>query len=99
MGREFKRRDKALYLVTYAWTGIWTLVFIVGTIVNLNSDVPDSAWVSYWRTFVLIQIGMSVIVIVWFSIGGAFDLRSMFRLLRSRKRDEADDGFVREEER
>ena len=99
MGREFTKGDQALYLVTYAWTGIWTLVFVVGTIYNLNHDVSDSSWVSYWRTFVLIQIGMSAIVIVWFTIGGAYDLREMFRLLRSRQRDSADDGFVREDDR
>jgi SSS family solute:Na+ symporter len=98
MGREFTPRDKALYVATYVWNGLWFVVFIVGTVVNLTRAVPDSSWVAYWKTYLVIHMGMSVVVIVWFSIGGAFDLRAMFRRLASREREADDDGFVRREE-
>ena len=29
MGEEFTKTDKIIYLLNYAWTGLWTIVFIV----------------------------------------------------------------------
>ena len=48
MGREFTRGDRALYILTYIWTGLWFLVFVVGTIANLSAEEPldDGAWIS-----------------------------------------------------
>jgi SSS family solute:Na+ symporter len=96
IGREFTRGDKVLYLVTYAWTGIQFVVFVVGTIYNLSHPgvVDNAAWTTYWKVMLVVQIVLSVVVIVWFTIGGFSDLRSMFRRLRTMRRDEADDGFV-----
>ena len=83
MGREFTRGDKIIFVASYAWTFIWTLVFIVGTSHNLSHEVDDSAWAAFWKVYVTIQVVMAVFVIVWFTIGGARDIRSMFRSLRS----------------
>jgi SSS family solute:Na+ symporter len=100
MGREFTRGDKVLYIATYVWVGAWFLVFVVGTIANLTHEglVDDMGWMTYWKVFIYIQVALSVIVIVWFTIGGWLDVRSMFRGLKARKRDAEDDGFVRREE-
>jgi SSS family solute:Na+ symporter len=67
IGKEFSRRDKALYLVTYAWTLLWTITFVVGTVVCLSHDVGNGPWLVYWRVFLGIQVAMSVVVIVWLS--------------------------------
>lgn len=53
MGREFTRGDRVIYIASYCWTGLCTLVFIVGTIYNLThrdpaddfSDVPATVGV------------------------------------------------------
>ena len=60
--------------------------------------VSDSTWMEFWRIFVLVNIGLAVITIVWFAIGGFNDLKVMFRRLNSMKRDDTDDGFVRTED-
>ena len=41
-----------------------------------------------------IYIFVSVITIIWFTIGGFNDLKIMMSKLRSDKRDHSDDGWV-----
>ncbi len=94
MGREFTRVDKAIYIATYVHTAIWFTIFVVGTIHNLRHNVPDSAWTSFWRKYFYVQVVFSIVVIVWFTIGGLRDIRNMFRRLAVMKRDTGDDGMV-----
>jgi len=96
MGKEFTRRDKVLYLATYLMIGTLTLVFIVGTVYNLTHDVSNSAWASFWRLYVYVELILAVIVVLWFTAGGVRDLKSMLALLSSMERDDADDGVVRQ---
>ena len=39
---------------------------------------------------------LAIFVTIWFSIGGIKDIRRMFGRLRLMKRDETDDGMIRE---
>jgi SSS family solute:Na+ symporter len=94
MGKEFTRGDKFIYILSYAWITVWTLIFIVGTIYNFTHDVPDTHWFSYWKYYVIIYASVSAVVVLWFSIGGFIDLRSMFKKLSEMKRDDTDDGYV-----
>ncbi|MDP6418994.1 MAG: sodium:solute symporter [Candidatus Krumholzibacteria bacterium] len=94
MGREFTRGDKVIYIASYAWTAIWTLIFLVGSAINLKNPADDSSWGSFWKTYVMIQIVVAVFVMVWFTIGGVRDLREMFSRLGKPERDESDDGRV-----
>ena len=57
MGREFTRGDKVIYIATYAWTALWTVVFIVGTVWNLSHRDPpeDFAGVAEPARAVLVQ--------------------------------------------
>ncbi len=105
MGREFSRRDRALYVLTYTWTAAWTIVFIIGTSWFLTRRVThgnwggyDSVWIRYWEIYLWIQIGISAVVVIWFGIGGLSDLRSMIRQLATMERDPNDDGRVRDDE-
>ncbi len=96
VGKEFTRGDKLIYIATYAYTFIWTFIFIAGTIYNLTTDVPDLQWMEFWKIFIYINIFISIGVIIWFGIGGMFDLKAMFKRLRTMERDNSDDGFVDE---
>ena len=49
---------------------------------------------SFWRAFILINIVVSALVIIWFAIGGMKDLKDMLRRLKTMVRDHRDDGFV-----
>ena len=94
MGKEFTRGDKIIYIGAYTWTFIWTVVFVIGTYINLTSEVSDAAWMSFWRAFILINIVVSALVILWFAIGGTKDMREMLQRLHTMVRDHGDDGFV-----
>ena len=94
MGKEFTRGDKIIYVGAYTWTFAWTVVFVIGTYINLTTGASDAAWMSFWRTFILINIVVSAFVILWFAIGGTRDLRDMLRRLRTMVRDHTDDGSV-----
>jgi SSS family solute:Na+ symporter len=98
MGKEFTPFDKFIYIANYIWTVGWTVVFIVGTVYNLNHEVADGAWMSFWRIFVIIHVVLATITIVWFAGGGVRDLKVMFSRLSRMKRDDNDDGFVRGEQ-
>ena len=95
MGREFTRGDRLLYLVTYAWVAAWTLVFIVGTAINLTRDVEDAEWAGFWQMYVYLMVAVSVVVVAWFAIGGFRDIRQMLKRLAVMRRDDRDDGWVR----
>jgi solute:Na+ symporter, SSS family len=94
MGKEFTRGDKVIYITAYTWTFIWVVVFIIGTIFNIAGDVPDSSWMSFWKTFVIINLAASFLVIIWFTIGGIKDFKDMLNRLTTNVRDHKDDGTV-----
>jgi SSS family solute:Na+ symporter len=95
MGSEFSRGDRVIYVATYVWTGLWTLVFVLGTVYNLSHAVADALWMRFWRFYVEIQAVLALGVIVWFCVGGIRDMRAMFRRLQAAERDVQDDGRVR----
>ena len=92
--KEFTKGDKFIYIVSYAWIVLWTLIFIVGTIYSLTHDVQDSTWLIYWKYNVIIYALVSAVVLIWFTIGGIIDMKAMFKQLSVMKRDETDDGYV-----
>ena len=94
MGKEFTKTDKIIYIVNYAWTGMWTIVFIIGTIYNLSNPVSNSSWMAYWKYYIYINIVVCAVIIVWFTLGGFSDLRHMIKSLKSEDRDHGDDGWV-----
>ena len=94
MGNEFQGRDKILYLSTIAWTLLWAGVFITGLICNTIFDLKIGFWTTFWKYYVGLMLVLSIITTIWFTFGGIFDLKKMFRLLASAKRNDLDDGFV-----
>ncbi|MEI6425615.1 MAG: hypothetical protein WCP55_25605 [Lentisphaerota bacterium] len=57
---------------------------------------PVKWWIAFWHWYVIIlPLGITVVTTVWFSIGAGLDLRQLFRDLRVLKRDEHDDGTVK----
>lgn len=92
--KEFTSRDKFVYYIAYGWTFLWIIVFIVGTVINISRDIPDSSWLAFWKYYVLVIVAASILIISWFIVGGVRDLRSMLQILKSMVRDHKDDGSV-----
>lgn len=91
---EFTRGDKIIYIATYGWTAAWTIVFIIGTIYNLTTDVSNEVWLKFWKIYTWIYLVTAVIVTIWFTIGGIKNLKEMIHALRTNIRDHSDTGFV-----
>jgi hypothetical protein len=56
--------------------------------------VPDSMWGSFWHFWLLLQLGLSIPVCIWFTIGGTMDMRALLKSLAAAARDARDDGTV-----
>lgn len=94
MGPEFSRLDKVIYIGTMCWVLGWWMVFLVGTLINLVYDIPDSTWIGFWRFNLWVSLGLGILTTVWFLTGGFFDIRQMFTDLKDPTRNAADDGRV-----
>lgn len=92
--KEFSKGDKAIFIATYVWTFVWFIVFVIGTILNLTVEVSDGSWMNFWKYFIYIYAAVSVVVVIWFLIGGAKDLKEMIHSLKSMVRNHQDDGRV-----
>jgi len=103
---EFGLRDKILYVLTWSWNIVWVLIFTAGTVFFLTRRVDDGDWsrwdgdwLRFWETKIWIEVGVSVVVVGWFTWGGIRDVRALLRALATRPADEADDGFVQRSDR
>ena len=97
MGAEFTRRDKVLYIATYAWTFLWGGIFLVGSLWHWLHGTDNQDWMTFWRGYVWLYAAVATVVLVIFAVGGFRDLGRMFHSLRTQERRDDDDGFVRPE--
>ena len=97
--KEFTRGDRAIYWTTTGWTAAWVLVFIIGTLFYFFvKPITNEQWMGFWQIYTYLFLGASIIVTVWFTIGGFKNLREMISALRHNIRDHSDSGFVKKEE-
>lgn len=94
MGSDFSRGDKIFYLGTLGWQVLWFFVFIIGTLYAYWKSLDAESWARFWQVYVTVMSSISAVAIIWISIGGLFNMRSLFHLLATRKQDDTDDGRV-----
>ena len=98
--KEFTRGDKAIYWATTGWTAGWVIVFVTGTLFYFFvKPFTNDQWMTFWQVYTYLFLGASIIVTVWFTIGGLKNLFEMIHALRHNIRDHKDDGFVEHEEK
>ena len=95
---EFNRRDKLIYYLKLVWSLGWVVVFLGGTGYALTHTVSLDAWAMFWWYKVMITLAVGAATVIWFSIGGAMDMRYLFRALGSARRDYDDTGMVSEDD-
>ena len=96
INKEFTRWDKAIYLGSVLWIFMWGALFLGVTGYHyLISEISDEAWTAFWHFIVWMSLSLATATTCWLLIGGLRDLKDMFHLLRTRVRDDADDGTVR----
>ena len=106
---EFTLGDRILFFVTLGWSLVWFVVFFVsllgGSAEMLASRWPAFSWLSaiawepmtwlrMWQFYIILIFVIGGCVTIWLVIGGLFDTRALFKALRTRKINLADDGRV-----
>jgi SSS family solute:Na+ symporter len=93
---NFTWRDKLVAGGIFWWSMLLVAVNLVVTVWNLAFyRWPIEWWAHYWMiTGIIVPCVIAVATLVWFSIGGFWDMRDFFRDLRTMRRDSTDDGRV-----
>ncbi len=96
MDKKFALDDKVLYLTAIGFVLVLFGVFIVVTPLFLVSPdrFSDQFWSNIWWGYSVVMLISAIVVSLWLTIGGAFDLKDLFKTLKSVKRDAHDDGTV-----
>ncbi|MEO7719185.1 MAG: sodium:solute symporter [Capsulimonas sp.] len=95
VGKEFTKGDTALAILLTVWTLGWWLVFlVVCTMHFVFHAIPEAFWPAYWRVNIYILATICVPSLIWFTIGGALDMRALLTALKTAVRDPNDDGRV-----
>ena len=94
MGPHFSLGDKIIFVGSTGYALLLSGGVFLGTIYMLNTEIPDSSWLLFWKIFSWALLFVSAIVAVWLGVGGIRELKVMFQLLRTVKRDASDDGSV-----
>lgn len=94
MGKEFTLGDRVVYIFSYSYIVVVSLLFVFGTIYMLSTDVSDAAWGQFWWYFSVIMLLLMIAITGWVAAGGMRDLKELRQTLRTLKRDAHDDGTV-----
>ena len=90
--------DKCIVLFSHGFLIVTVTTVVVGSIIYFRWGISDQIWLIYWEMWSWVFLVFSVILTVWLFLGGARDMRAMFKTLRTLKRDHADSGVVASED-
>jgi SSS family solute:Na+ symporter len=92
---NFTLGDKWIAGLLFAWSSLFTLIMIFGTLWNLISPWPIAVWSTFWHyQAIVIPVTFAVVVGVWFTWGGLLDSVDLFRRLRHERVNPLDNGAV-----
>ena len=92
--KEFSRGDKVLYFGLMGWAVLFFSIFLLTTIYQLIWGTTDAWWIGYWSAWTKLTIFLSVATTIWLAIGGFSNMKELFRVLKSARRIDTDDGRV-----
>ena len=91
---EFTALDKFMYAFVFSQAALVVVSFFALMILNSLGAIGIGGWLQYWYYYIIISLVFGIVGALWVSIGGFSDLIRMYRGLREKERDDADDGFV-----
>ncbi len=94
LSEEFTTIEKVIYLGTLIWTFGWFSIFVIGTAYALIFGISTESWISFWKGVIVFTFVLAIVISVWFTIGGFFDLKALFVKLNKTEVNEFDDGLV-----
>ena len=97
VNKNFSTDDKVIYLSIACCVILTAVTFVLVTVYNLVCDVETELWARFWHLFVWLILIVGIVTTTWFTIGGLYNLKKMFKRLSTIVRDDADDGTVDEQ--
>ena len=94
---EYSRGDKIIAWGVFVHSFVinFLLCFVGSVVWNLFHRWPTAWWGRYFVVVNFVIPGIvAALSTVWFAIGGAIDLRRLFRDLAARRRNDLDNGMV-----
>jgi SSS family solute:Na+ symporter len=92
---NFTRGDKWVAGGLFAYTVIWLIVWVVGTIWNYFQPWSLEVWSTFWHVVAVgVPVFISVVTGIWFTWGGIVDSISLFKRLEQEKANPLDSGMV-----
>jgi SSS family solute:Na+ symporter len=95
---HYTANDKFLTFMTSLWTIFWQLVGIgILLWVLFIGKLSDQWWFGYTLYLgIYLPVVVAVITTIWFTIGTTRDIIDLFKTLRNVRRNDADDGTVKD---
>ena len=92
---NFTVGDKWIAGSLFWWGVFWFVVFAIGSLWNIIAPWPTSVWSTYWHIAGIgVPIFITVVTCIWFTWGGARDIRRLYRSLAKQQINNLDDGTV-----
>ncbi|MBQ0105631.1 MAG: hypothetical protein KBT47_06310 [Armatimonadetes bacterium] len=102
---EFSKSDRFWAYVFVYWAMWGFAIFVVVSAIEIIRQyvlhlpfISNHIWfiVMFWGT--LFNLAIAIPATVWFTIGGIHDIKALYRDLSVARRDDRDDGSIKEEE-
>ena len=93
---QYSRGDRILAWSVFLYSMLWGFgSFLVLVIWNAISPWSDAWWAEwFWGYYLVVPGIIAAVSTVWFTIGGTWDLRRLFKSLAEKEDDLLDDGRV-----
>jgi SSS family solute:Na+ symporter len=92
--KEFTMGDKIIYYSIFSWNLIGIAALFLTTIYHLIWGTTDAWWIKYWNVKIWVVAVLGSVTVIWFLIGGIWDLKYFFKVLRLNKQNVLDNGRV-----
>lgn len=92
---NFTRGDKWIAGGLFAWSMMFVVIMVVGSLWYLVRPWPDWVWGEYWHyNVIIIPLLFAFVITPWFLWGGIRDLRDLFRRLALQADNPLDNGTI-----
>ena len=92
--RDMSWDDKLMIVCAYSYAFLALGTVLLGTIWHLCFGISDEMWLAFWHGYCWFFFGFLIIFTIWLGIGGCFDVKKLFSMLGTAKRNDDDDGRV-----
>jgi len=89
------KTDSILFWSMVAFTGLYVLLSASVLVIHLIIGMSAEFWMAFWKYYLVSMFLFGVCFLLWITVGGFLDIRSMFSSLRNQELDEEDNGTVR----